>query len=345
MDPAQNVITLLWQDDVDELQRRLEAGTDPNARLAYGQFTPLMQAQSVAAVELLLRFGANLDLVDEFGNDAFDHALRQRHEPVARRLWEAGADANRRLANGWTRLHYMAFTRNPVAVALLLTYGADPALERGRLLSAACWSDTEEEPGDTEHTIERLLAAEEDVHAADLYGYTALHCAVHPYAHTPSEAEWWNASSDGSDPNATRVLLRHGADPNVTGQNGMTPLLLAARGSYGAYACIETLLEAGAEIERSLFGNITPLMCAARAGELPNVRVLLEHGADASRQDRWGHDAAYYAREYQAAITAPPDASELPESMRTEENLAFMEREWKRQIQDVHEILTLLTSQ
>ncbi|MCB0189749.1 MAG: ankyrin repeat domain-containing protein, partial [Caldilineaceae bacterium] len=136
----------------------------------------------------------------------------------------------------------------------------------------------------------------------DGHGYSALHCAVHGYHHTPDEATWWNASSDGSDVSATRALLAHGAHPNKAGTNGMTPLLLAVESSYESTPCVEALLEHGADIELAGPGGITPLMRAANAGEAENVRLLLAHNADARRRDRHGHDGAYYAAQHLAQL-------------------------------------------
>jgi hypothetical protein len=43
-------------------------------------------------------------------------------------------------------------------------------------------------------------------------------------------------------------------------------------------------------------GHITPLMAAAAGGHEACVELLLECGADPSRRDAQGHSAAYYAR-------------------------------------------------
>ncbi len=218
------------------------------------------------------------------------------------RLVQAGADLNRRNKYGRTRLHSAAFQRDPASVALLLKLGADPSLDRGRLLSAASWYGTEGYDEETERTIDLLIAAGEDVHATDHHGYKALYCAVLGDAHTPSDEHWWNASSDGSDEAATHALLNHGADPNAAGHNGMTPLLLVVQSSYGAGSCIETLLAAGADVEKAGSGGITPLMRAAYRGRLENLRLLLAHGAAVDRVDRFGHDARYYAEQYGAHL-------------------------------------------
>jgi ankyrin repeat protein len=296
--PADRLCQAVSQGDLAEVQRLLEAGVDVNARSTHSQWTPLMLTDSVDMVDLLLTAGADIQLEDAIGGDALFYALDRENEAVLARLLAVGADLNRRNKYGWTRLRSAAFGRQPQQVALLLRLGADPSLDRGKLLSAASWYGFQGYNEATEQTIDVLVAAGEDVHAADDHGYTALHCAVLDYAHTPSDEHWWNASSDGSDETATRALLKHGADPNAAGRNGMTPLLLAVQSSYGAKACVEALLAAGADLEKADPGGITPLMRAAYRGRSEHVSLLLEHGADAARTDRYGHGALYYAQRY-----------------------------------------------
>lgn len=290
------------QGDLADVKRLLAAGVDVNARCERYNWCALMLADSVEMVDLLLKAGADVHLEDENGNDAFHYALDPGDEALLRRLLQAGADLNRRNKLGWTRLRSAAFGREPDTVALLLKLGADPDLDRGKLLSAASWYGREGHSEATEQTIDLLVAAGEDVHTTDDHGYTALHCAVLGYAHTPSDEHWWNASSDGSDETATRTLLKHGADPNAAGDNGMTPLLLAVQSDYGAGPCIEALLAAGAELEKAGPAGITPLMRAAYRGRAEIVRLLLTHGANRSRLDRFGHDARYYAEQTLASL-------------------------------------------
>ncbi len=75
-----------------------------------------------------------------------------------------------------------------------------------------------------------------------------------------------------------RLLLAAGADPNVA--SGL-PLRLACGGSGGRGVCMataEALLAAGADAAAS---DSQALACAARAGSLPVVQLLLSYGAKA----------------------------------------------------------------
>lgn len=290
------------QDNLAEVRRLLANGVDANARGAHFNLSPHMLANSVEMVDLLLDAGEDVHLVVDGDGDTLAYALARGDEAIVARLLQAGADLNRRDRFGRTRLRTAVFHREPDSVALLLKLGADPSLDHGKLLSAASWYASEGYAAETERTIDLLVAADEDVHATDDHGYTALHCAVLDDAHTPSDEHWWNASSDGSDETATRALLKQGADPNAAGHNGMTPLLLSVQSSYGAEPCVASLLAAGADLEKSGTGGITPLMRAAYRGRAEIVRLLLTHGANPSRVDHFGHDALYYAEQSLASL-------------------------------------------
>lgn len=326
--PGELLCQAVRQGDLTEVQRLLSSGVDANARGARYNWSALMLADSVEMVDLLLKAGADVHLVDDGDGDAFSYALDREDDAIIACLVQAGADLNRRNKHGWTRLRVAAFQRDPEGVALLLKLGADPSLDRGKLLSAASWYGREGYSEATERTIDLLIAAGEDVHATDDHGYTALHCAVLGYAHTPSDEHWWNASSDGADETATRTLLNHGADPDAAGSNGMTPLSLAVQSDYGAEPCIAALLAAGADLEKAGPVGITPLMRAAYRGRVETLRLLLAHGADAGRVDRYGHDALYYAEEYRARLRSEAEENSAEEA--DEETHAWYQEQEER---------------
>jgi ankyrin repeat protein len=79
-----------------------------------------------------------------------------------------------------------------------------------------------------------------------------------------------------------RVLVSAGAKVDViarSGKNSGTPLMLAARRKNGA-ATVALLLELGAKVEGTDQYGRTALMMAARQGEVENMRLLLDAGAD-----------------------------------------------------------------
>jgi len=77
-------------------------------------------------------------------------------------------------------------------------------------------------------------------------------------------------------------LIAAGADIHQTGINGWTPLHLAA--ARGHAEKTRRLIDAGANVNQrtEIDANETPLMEAAFAGKPATVQLLLDHGADPS---------------------------------------------------------------
>jgi ankyrin repeat protein len=91
------------------------------------------------------------------------------------------------------------------------------------------------------------------------------------------DLELYNAAKRDDIDNVVRAL-KHGADPNVKGPDGYTPLHIAAHENYSELA--KVLLESGADPNAPNNGGHTPLHAAAYRGHLNVASLLLEHGAD-----------------------------------------------------------------
>ena len=88
-------------------------------------------------------------------------------------------------------------------------------------------------------------------------------------------------------------LLARGADPNVVGLSGETPLHSAA--SYNSKGGVTTLLAHGAHPDPMDDSGWTPLRRAAAAGNVEAVRALLAAGADPKRQGPRGWTSLHSA--------------------------------------------------
>lgn len=131
-----------------------------------------------------------------------------------------------------------------------------------------------------EDNVRSLIQSGVDINAVDDDGDTALYYAVS------------NASQG-----VVELLLKHGANPNICGSNGV-PLRLAA--GRGWTQIVRTLISSGARVDaRSTVATtqgVTALMVAAGAGHVECVQILLMQGADPGAVDADGDSALFYAR-------------------------------------------------
>lgn len=92
----------------------------------------------------------------------------------------------------------------------------------------------------------------------------------------------------------TKMLLSHGADPNLPfDDKGSIPLCRAA--FIGNCETVRALLGVGAKLSAADSDGMTPLMYAAKGGHVTVVRLLVEHGVDVKAVDVAGRNALSWA--------------------------------------------------
>ena len=175
-----------------------------------------------------------------------------------RSLLAAHADVNQRQADGATALHWAAHRDDLKSAVLLIDAGADVSASNDlgvQPLWLACINGRSP-------MVRILLGAGADPNAAPSSGETPL----------------MHAARSGSV-DAVKLLLLHGAEVNAkTALEDQTALMWALAEKHAEVS--RTLIEHGAEVSaRSKFG-FTPLLFAARVGDLDGARALFAAGVD-----------------------------------------------------------------
>jgi ankyrin repeat protein len=201
--------------------------------------------------------------------------------------WSAAANA----AERDLRLVSAAQERNVAGVKWLLTEGVDVNAPRAdgatALFWAVHWDDAE--------TVDLLLRAHANANAADDHGVTPLDLACENANAAVVErllaagADARHVQRNGATPLATaartgnvaivKTLLAHGADVNASiPENGQTALMWATAERHPDV--MRTLIAAGANVHARSKIGFTPLLFAARNGDLEAAKLLIAAGVD-----------------------------------------------------------------
>ena len=233
-----------------------------------------------------------------------------------RTLLAADADVNQRQADGATALHWATHRDDLDNAVLLIGAGADVKASNDlgvQPLWLACINGSVP-------MVRVLLGAGADPNAAPSSGETPLmHAArsgsvdavkllllhgAEVNAMTPlgeQTALMWALSEKHAD--VAGLLIEHGAEVSARSKYGFTPLLFAARA--GDLDGARTLLAAGVDLNETASGGESALVVATVRGHVPFALWLLERGADPN-SDGSGYTALHWAAgSWETEMTGP----------------------------------------
>ena len=239
------------------------------ARAATSEVADAAMKGNRDAVRALLRRKADANAPQIDGTTALHWAVRVDDLDMADMLIRAGANASSANREGVTPMQLAAMNGNAAMLVKLVKAGADPSTpltEYGHtaLMMASRTGKTD--------AITMLIEGGVKVNAAETWGGTT--------------ALMWAVSE--RHPTAVKMLIDHGADVNarsrfVPAANG--------RGFEGRTPSAPGKDDGKQKVEEFASGWLTPLMFAAREGDLASAKLLVAAGADVNAIAGDGKDA------------------------------------------------------
>lgn len=303
------------------IERLLQAGADPNAALPEGE-TALMTASRTGrleAVKTLLARGANVNAKEQWrGQTALMWAAAENNAAAAKALVEAGADVNARSNGGFTPLLFAARAGAIDVTKVLLDAGAsvnDTIVQSqtrnprgasqgptpaGSNIPPAAAGPAPGPAGGPERAAANALAALTQVYNTGIRGGRSGPGGTSALLVAVTNANYELAAvllDKGADPNASaqgwtalhqlawtrRPPIQHGL-PNAVQGGNMTSLELAKKLIERGANPNARLTKEPSDGARNILNRLgsTPFLQAAKLGDVPYMRFLLEHGADPS---------------------------------------------------------------
>ncbi len=218
--------------NADMVALLLKYRANANVVSTYGT-TPLHYACQAKIAALLIDYGANVNDPGRADVTPLYAASYRGDKGVMQVLLSRKADPNKQNKKGSAPLHVAANRGHRDVVKLLIANGADVGIQDANGWTALHHAAYHRRAG----AAEALLANHAEVNALTHQGSTPLHLAVR---------DGKEASDVVEHRDIVAVLVAHGADPDKSNGDGLTPLVIASRRC--AVSDVKLLLAAGADV-------------------------------------------------------------------------------------------------
>jgi len=303
-----DVADAVMRGDKTAVRALLQQKADVNAAQADGA-TALHWAvyrDDLETLDVLIKAGAKVDAKNREGITALHMASLYGNAKIMDRLLKAGADAKQKGPAGETMLMLAARNGNPEAVTLLIAAGADVnAKEPIRGTTALMWAVEQRHS----EAVAALIDGKADVSAksagaglprnymANRVNPARVEAANRVRAAAAKAGRTYEEQLEIEQKNGTLVVRRIGDVTSFFGQQGAAGQGGAAQRNNQRAAQQPPQQVAQQEDDSDFIfaglvgtggGGLTPLVLAAREGDLESTKLLLAAGADVNQTTEYG---------------------------------------------------------
>jgi ankyrin repeat protein len=271
--------------NVELARMLLYAGANPRSTTRLGGYTPLLMASrngDAAMIDALLSNGADVKDKTTTGVTPLMFAAESGHVDAVKLLLDKGADVNaKENARGETALTFAAANGRTDVIRLLTARGANVKVTT-KVVDLTAYTKEEQEKFAaivaTGAPPNSGVRASEGAKASQ--GSQSSQPAQASRGSQPAPAaQPQGRGGRGGAPQIAGVTRQYLYNELVGAQGGLTPLLLAAR--QGQLDAVKALLDAGADVNQVSAGDKTsPILIATINGRFDVAKFLLDQGAN-----------------------------------------------------------------
>jgi len=270
---------------LEDFEKDVDNPSPPPPRKEWGGLSALhfaVREGDMDTIRVLVEAGADVNQLSEFGWSPLLIATQNRYYQIGKYLLEKGANPNLANDGGWNPLYIATDNRN---------------IEGG---------DYPTRKPDMDHLeyIKALLTAGADPDIRMNSSTETRTIFTHQWLREEGATAFLRAAQS-SDIALMRLLLEHGADPNIKTTEGVTPLMVASgigwvegvTYEWSQQANLETiqlLLELGNRVnDQDTEDGRTAMMGAAHKGRADVIQQLVDAGGDLSIHDFGSRDSLH----------------------------------------------------